>query len=552
MTILTLNRKQLEAKIGKITKEVEEKITLFGTPIETINEHEISVEVFPNRPDLLSLQGFSRSLLQYLGKGKLASFKVLPPEKNYKVIVDKSVKQVRPFTVCAIAKGLILTDEKIKEIIDIQEKLHGSYGRNRKKLAIGIYPLEQIKLPIKFLAKKPEEIKFQPLEFPREITAKQILSQHPTGREYGNLLKDAEFFPIFQDADNQILSMPPIINSHKTGKVTEKTKDIFIECSGFDKEYLKKTINMIASTISDLGGKIYQMEIQDSKTELSPNLEPEKMPFSIESINKNLGLKLSEKEIKTNLEKMGICYEKIKTQSYALIPCYRTDILHEIDLVEEVAIAYGYENFESELPKISTIAEENKTSITKRKIAEILAGLGLLEISTFHLSTKEKQFKRLSIKEFTKEIIEVIESKTENNILRNSLLAQSIATLSENTDSEYPQKIFELGRVFENDEKSSTGISEREKLCISLAYEKANFTEIKQILDYLMRMLNKKYEIKESDHDSFIKGRIGEIIVDKKSIGIMGEIAPIVLKNNKIKMPVATLEIEIESLINTN
>jgi len=545
MTILTLDKKQLESKIGKITKEIEEKITMFGTPIEEITETEISVEVFPNRPDLLSLQGFARSLLQYLGKGKVSKFKVYPPEKDYKVIVEKSVKKVRPFTTCAIAKGLSLNDEKIKELIDIQEKLHASYGRNRKKLAIGIYPLEQIKLPITFLAKKPEEIKFQPLEFPKEINGRQILSQHPTGREYGNLLKDAEVFPIFQDANNQILSMPPIINSHKTGKVTEQTKEVFIECSGFDKEYLKKTINIITTAISDMGGKIYQMEIQDSKRELSPDLEPEKIPFSMEFVNKNLGLNLSEKEIKNYLEKMGIDYEKIKTQSYALIPAYRTDVLHEIDLVEDVAIAYGYENFESELPKISTIAEEDKKSILKKKISEILTGLGLLEISTFHLSTKEKQFKKLSIKEFTKDMIEVIDSKTENNILRNSLLAQSIAILSENTDSEYPHKIFELGTVFENDEKADFGVSEKEKLCISLAYEKANFTEIKQALDYLMRMLNKEYEIKETDHDSFIRGRIGEILVDKKKIGIIGEIAPVVLKNNKIKMPVASLEIEI-------
>lgn len=550
MTILTFNKKQLESKIGKIDDKLRNKIDMFGTPIDLETEGEINIEVFPNRPDLLSMQGFVRAIDAFLGKEKtLKEYKVEKPEKDFKVIIDKSVKQVRPYTACAIVKGLKFDYEKIHEIIDIQEKLHGSYGRNRKKLAIGIYPLEEIKLPIKFLAKKPEEIKFQPLEFPRKINGRQILSQHPTGREYRDLLKDCEVFPVFEDANNEVLSMPPIINSHKTGKVSEKTKDIFIECSGFNKEYLQKTLNMIVCALNEMGGKIYSMEIED-KTEgnwNSPNLENEKLEFSIETLNKTLGLELTKKEIKELLIKMGIGFIKDKDKTFALIPCYRTDILHEIDLSEEIAIAYGYDNFKPEIPEISTIGKENEIGILKRKISEILIGLGLLEISSFHLSTKEKQFKNIGIKEFKDSMIEVIESKTKNNILRSSLFANSIAVLSENSDSAYPQKIFELGKVFYHNNKNRTEIGEEEKLCISLCSEKANFTEIKQILDYLMRMLEIKYEIKETEKEGFIDGRCGSIIVNGSEIGILGEVSPFVLRNNKIKMPVAALEINIES-----
>ncbi|VVB78947.1 Phenylalanine--tRNA ligase beta subunit [uncultured archaeon] len=550
MTVLTLNRKELEKNIGKITKEVEEKISMFGTPVESLTEEEISIEIFPNRPDVLSLQGFSRAFLAFMGKKPgLREYKVEKPEKDYKVTIDKTVKKVRPYTACAIVKNLKLTEEKIKELIDIQEKLHGSYGRNRKKLAIGIYPLEQIKLPITFLAKKPEEIKFQPLDFPKEINGRQILSQHPTGREYASLLKECEVFPVFEDGNSEILSMPPIINSDKTGKITENTKEVFIECSGFNKEYLAKTLNMVVCALSDIGGKIYGMEIIDKEKYLSPNLEPEKLNFSIENINKTLGLNLAEKEIIKNLEKMGIGYLKEKEQSIALIPCYRTDILHEIDLSEEVGIAYGYENFIPEIPQISTIGEEDKTSVLKRKISEALIGLGFIEISTYFLSTKEKQFKNIGIKDFKNEIIEVLDSKTENNILRTSLLSQSVNILSQSSDATYPQKLFELGRIFYSDEKSDTGIGEEESLCISMCDEAANFTEIKQALDYLMRMLDIKYEIREAENPSFITGRCGSIIVNNKPIGIIGEIAPFILKNNKIKMPVASLELDIENLM---
>lgn len=545
MTILTLNKKKLEQEIGKIDEKMQDKISMFGTPIERVTDDEVSIEVFPNRPDLLSFHGFARALVCFLEKPGLKTYKTEKPEKDYKVIIHKSVKEVRPHTACAIVKGLKLDDEKIKELIDIQEKLHSSYGRNRKKIAIGIYPLEAIKLPITFLAKKPEDIKFQPLEFPREINGRQILNQHPAGREYADLLKDKEVFPIFQDANNEILSMPPIINSHKTGKIQESTKEVFIECSGFNLPYLQKALNMIVTAMADMGGKIYAMEIQDKKKYDSPDLEPEKLAFSIENINKTLGLSLPEKEIIKLLEKMGIGYEK----GFALIPAYRTDILHEIDLSEEIAIAYGYDKFIPELPSISTIGEEDKIAILKRKISEILIGLDLLEVSTYHLSTKEKQFKNISIKEFKQMMIEAEESKTENNILRNSLLASSINILSENSDAQYPQKIFELGKVFLNTEKNETGISEKENLCISLCFEKANFTEIKQILDYLMRMLSIEYEIKTIENQSFIEGRCGAIIMNNKEIGVIGEINPTVLKNNKIKMPVASLEMSVEELI---
>ena len=544
MPTITISKEKVKKIIGNLKdEEIDNILNMAELGVEKITNEEIDIEITPNRPDLLSIPGLIRYLNNYFKKSKIKEYKVEKPEKDYKVIIDKTVKKVRPYTTCAIIKNLKFDDEKIKEIVDIQEKLHGSYGRNRKKLAIGIYPLEVIKLPITFKALKPEEIKFQPLELNRVINGRQILSQHSAGRAYGDLLKGKEVFPIFIDSNDEILSMPPIINSHKTGKINEKTKEVFVECSGFNKEYLQKTLNMIVTTLSDMGGKIYSMEIIDGKEKtLSPNLEPEKMKISIENINNTIGLDLSSKEIKNNLAKMGIDYEK----DHALIPAYRTDILHEVDIAEDVAIAYGFDKLIPDIPKISTIGQESKESIKKRKIQDILTGLDLIEISTYHLSTKEKQFKKINLDYKNQPILEVIDSKTENNILRNSLLATNIQILSENSDASYPQKIFEIGPVFYLDEEIDTGVGESLNLAISICYEKANFTELKQILDYLMRMLNLNYEIKPTSHPSFIEGRAGEIIINEKPIGILGEITPIVLKNNKIKMPVATLEINLK------
>ncbi|MBU1136036.1 MAG: phenylalanine--tRNA ligase subunit beta [Nanoarchaeota archaeon] len=545
MANIKIPRKIFEKEVGKLDEKMQDRITMFGTPVEEITNDEFQIEVFPNRPDLLSYQGFKRSFLSFLEKKtKLKEYKINKPEKNYKVNIDSSVKNIRPFTACAIVKRLKLNDEKIKELIEIQEKLHITVGRKRKKVAIGIYPLEKIKLPITFKALEPDKIKFIPLESNREMSGLEILQRHPTGKEYSHLLAGKEKFPIFIDADKNILSMPPIINSQLTGKITEETKEVFIECSGFDFEILSKCLNILVTSLAEMGGEIYQMELLYGKKKITPNLSTEKMKISLENTNKLLGLNINEKELKKLIEKMGYNYDKGLVE----IPSWRTDILHEVDLIEDVAIAYGYENFVPEIPKISTIGEENPRETFKRKFSEILAGLGILEISNYHLTTKKDQFTKMGISEKQeKDFIEVEESKTEYSILRGDLTHYLLKIFSENIDSEYPQKIFEIGKVFELKET----ISETENLAI--AFTPGNFTEIKQVLEYLSKMINIKMEILEPQEitelpNHFIEGRVAEIKIEEKNIGFIGEIHPKILKNWKIRMPVALLEINLEEI----
>jgi len=538
MSNVTFPRKQFEKEIGKLDEKMQNKIAMFGTPLEKFDDNEIEIEVFPNRPDLLSYHGFKRSFLAFLGKQTgLKKYKINKPEKNYIVKIDSSVKDIRPYTACAIVRGLKFDDNKIKELVDIQEKLHQTLGRKRKKLAIGIYPMEKIKLPITFMAMEPDKIKFVPLESDKEMSGLQILQRHSTGREYAHLLAGKAKFPVFVDAKNNILSMPPIINSHLTGKVTDKTNDVFVECSGFDFQTLSKTLNIIVTNLAEMGGKIYQMELQYKNKKVTPNLNAEKMKVEIKNVNELLGLEFKEKEIKNFIEKMGHNYNKGIVET----PPWRTDILHEVDLIEDIAIAYGYENFIPEIPKIATTGEENKKEIIKRKIGEILSGLNLIEVSNYHLTTKREQFRNMSVPE--EKIFEVENSKTDYNLLRKDLTHYLLKILSENVDSEYPQKIFEVGKVFTPKETDN----------LALAVAPANFTEVRQILEYLFRMLNINVKISEPEKipSYFIDGRTVEIKIDENTIGFLGEIHPRILKNWKIKMPVTLFEINLEEIFKT-
>lgn len=538
MALVKFSRKEFE-KFVRIDKKIEQKIAMFGTPLEYINDKEIAIEIFPNRPDLLSLQGYLRAFLTFIGKKKKFEYKVNKPEKNYEVKISSSVREVRPYTSCAIVKNLKFDDEKIKEIIDVQEKIHSTLGRNRKKIAIGIYPLEKIVLPIKFEARNPKEIKFVPLEAKKEMNGFEILKEHPTGREYGYLLQNCKKYPVFVDNAGEILSMPPIINSQKTGKITIDTKDVFIECSGFDFNALKKTLNILVTMLADMGGQIYQMKLDYGlRKEFTPNLEQEKIKIDIKAINKLLGLELNEKQLKELLSKMGHEYNN----SEVSVAPWRIDILHEVDIAEDIAIAYSYDKFIPEIPEISTIGKEDKKERLKRKVAEILIGLNFLEVSSYHLLTRE-DFK----KQGKEELIEVEKSKTDYRFLRSNLLSSLLKILSENVDAEYPQKIFEIGIVFEKNEKREAGIEEKEKLCIVIA--PGNFTDAKQVLEYLRKMLNCIIALEETTIQNFIDGRVGKILVDGKEIGTIGEIHPSVLKSWNLKMPVSSLEIDFDPLI---
>jgi phenylalanyl-tRNA synthetase beta chain len=553
MPTITLSKKALLDACTKkrSDEELKDRISFLGTDLEGITHDEIRVEIFPNRPDLLSQQGFNRAFTSFVGDHTgLRKYTAKKNSKN-KVIIDATVADVRPYTACAIVKGLHCTDTAIKDIIQIQEKLHITYGRNRKRCAIGIYPLEHITLPITYTAKKPEDIIFKPLESTKEMNGLQILSQHPTGKAYGALLEGKKHFPIFIDAAGNILSMPPIINSEKTGRITEKTTEVFVECSGFSYSVVHGALAMIVTALADIGGNIEEMTLHYPKElggeKISPNLHPTEVPFKTNYINNYLGYDFTDKDIKKYLGKMGMGCSGEDGKLIAEVPSYRTDILHPIDLTEDIAIAYGMDNIDAVIPAVATIAQEQPLGKFSRKLREILIGHGLLEIKNYNITSKENQTTKILS---TEEVIQVASAASqEYDTLRRSILPSVFATFERNKHHEYPQNVFEIGEVFSLDEKKETGVSESTHICVALCTEQANYTSIRQILDSLFDALDMQYTIKSREEAHYISGRSGEIIIGKQSIGSIGEIHPQILENYGLPMPVASLELDIRALL---
>lgn len=544
MPTITFSLKDLQNLTGKklTLDEIKELAHYgkgdFGGYDKSTNEVKIDFGD-TNLPYLWSAEGFARLIKGIIGKQKTAKIKI--NKGDYKIIVDKSVSKIRPYIAAFVAKGHKIDDYLIKQIIQLQEKLCENYGRRREKIAIGVYSYKKITFPIYYKSTHPESIKFIPLEFRKEMTQQEILEEHPKGKEYAWILKGFSRYPILTDSKKDVLSFPPIINSSTTGMVEEGDEDLFFEVTGTDLEATLLSTNIFAQALYERGFNIYSVDVKyPNKKITTPHLFNDKIKLRKEQVKQLSGLELKETEIKRLLEKIQYEYNK----GIVKIPCYRKDILHPYDIVEDIAISYGFDKI-SEMPLTSYTVGETKPIISfVDKVREIIIGLNYQEIMSPILTDKATLYEKMNIKDFGTAEIKDYVSKT-YSVVRTWILPVLLEVLSKNKHVEYPQKIFEQGIVAVRKGKE---VNEYERIACVSAHEKADFTEIKQVLDYLLSSLNLKYNIEEIDHDSFIPGRVGRVIVNGKKVAFIGEISPQVIANWNLEVPVVGFELNLSEL----
>ena len=542
MPTVNLDKHKLKELTGIMEdNKLESTMAMFGTDLEKMTEDEVEVEIFPNRPDMLSLEGFAYGLRGFLGKDKgIYNFNI-HEEVIYSASKEKKVEKVRPKLACAVVKDLDLRD-KIDSLMQLQEKLHVTHGRNREKVAIGIHDLDSIEGPFVYTTKDPDT-EFVPLQSNKKMSMKEILTKHDKGIKFKSLVDGFEEYPVWIDSNEEIFSMPPVINSKKT-IVTESTENVFIDVTGTDQKAVEKALNIILLILNEMNGKIYPVDL-DGKT--YPDLDPRNMKIYPRQIKRKLGIDLDQEDVVNYLERMGhgasVKDESIKVK----IPSYRTDVLHADDLIEDVAIAYGYNNFDREIPDISTVGKENPIIKFKRNLRDLMIGLGFLEVKNYYLSNKTKLFKKMNTR-----VQEVVEAENalseEHSCLRNWLLPSIMETLGKNQHRKYPQKIYEIGKTVQLNPDEPTGTEEIYKMSGAMSGENFGFTEIKQVLKAVFKNIDLEFDVEPSEHDSFIDGRSGSILVDNQKIGIIGEIKPEVLLNWDIKVPVSAFEIDVEKI----
>ncbi len=553
MVMTTISYSALIAAIGKEVSLEELRVALFdlGMELKSREDDDLAIEIKAERLDLLSLQGLARALKSFLGLSpSYPQYAV--HQSDYVVKISDSVKAVRPYTVCAIIKNLVVTDEILKEVINVQEKLHVTLARGRVRGAIGIYPLENITLPILYTAAKPQDIRFVPLGESQEMHGLQILQQTETGKAYAHLLEGKDVFPYFVDATGEVLSMPPIINSEKTGRVTENTRDLFIECSGFEKKLLHELLTNLVTMFADMGGDIYSMRLvyEDGSVEQTPNLLPLQRTFRFSSFKKLIGIELSQEDIKSLLIKMMFEVVSIDGDVWSVrAPAFRADLWHEVDILDDIARAYGYNNLPLTLPNVASIASELPLSRLREDLSEVMVGFGFLETYTFALTSIQDQLTNMLINQEQLSFVPISNGNETQNMLRVSLIPEQLKALANNRNRSLPQKIFEGAYVVLSDDSSDVKSTNMMHLTALITDKIANFTQIRQILDALVLSCGKYVDVIPMSHPSFMEGRTGQVLLDGVPIGIIGELHPQVLVNFGLQTPVAAFEIKLKYLL---
>ncbi|MCD6542364.1 MAG: phenylalanine--tRNA ligase subunit beta, partial [Thermoplasmata archaeon] len=367
--------------------EFLERFPLIGCEIERVEGDDISIEIFPDRPDMNSVEGIARAARAFFGIEKgLKTYKI--EKSDVTTYIDEGVKEVRPVIVTALVKNVEMSDELISSLMQLQEKLHMGIGRNRKKIAIGVHDFDRVKPPFKYKAVNPESVRFVPLNFEEEMSLSEILKKHPKGIEYAHLLDGKEKYPLLVDKDENVLSFPPIINGILT-QVTPYTENIFIDITGMDEQTAKLALNIVCTALAERGGEIYTTKVIDAGEEkLYPDFTPEEMFINRDYAESVIGLKLDGVEIKESLLRMGYDVEILQDRIKVKIPPWRGDILHEIDIVEDIAIGYGFDRLTPQNPRYLTYGKPLEKNKLVDKMRTILIGLGFYEVETLTLSNE--------------------------------------------------------------------------------------------------------------------------------------------------------------------
>jgi len=523
--------------------------------VESLEGNAVSIEVKDsNRPDIWAVEGMARALRGYLGVGRTKEIR-LAGRSNLKVVIDKRVKPIRPFISTAIVKGLQPTDEALKSWINLQEKLDQTYGRKRRRASIGFYQADLIQSPLSYTVANPDIITFAPLGSENKQSLRDIVENHPKGAEYGEIISQFETWPILVDGADNVLSLPPVINSNDLGRITTETKNILIEVTGTNAETVHNTLKIVVSTLAERGGKIYScLEIYpygSPRRFVSPDLSPTRAQLRLSYINTLLGTSLTLKEASRLAERAGYRVRIATGDTIQLeISCYRTDIMHSVDIIEDIAIAMDINKLKPVWPKIWTVGNFAKETDETESVGETMIGLGFQEVLTYALTSPAVVSN--NVQSIDGKLVELLNPRmTTHTVVRSWLLPSLLEILSHNTHVDYPQRIFEIGPYISRGENLIHPIQESRKLAAVTIHANAGFTEIRSSFDALAQNKGRSFQIKETEHPSFLSGRCGAITSDGTEVGVIGELNPRVIKSWGLNLPAAAFEMEMSALFLT-
>mmetsp|Transcript_1844 Transcript_1844/g.2374 ORF Transcript_1844/g.2374 Transcript_1844/m.2374 type:complete len:602 (-) Transcript_1844:48-1853(-) len=528
------------------------------------------IEIPANRYDLLCIEGIARALKIFLGKDSVPQYKVNTPQKLEQMIVKPEVLKIRPHVVCAILRGFKFNEKNYKSFIDLQEKLHQNVCRKRTLVSIGTHDLDTIKGPFTYEALPPSEIKFAPLNNTTVMDGNQLMAHLDNDhhlKQYLHIIRDSPVYPVIYDSNRIVLSLPPIINGNHS-KITLNTKNVFIEVTATDATKAEVVLNTICAMFSEYCEDKYSAEsveivLANGSKKVLPEFTPRLVEVAPHYINSSVGVNLPADEMAKIVSKMGITASvKSPELLQVAVPITRSDVFHACDVMEDVAIAYGYNNIKMENPKTQTVGKTQPLNKVSDLIRTEVALAGFTEILTFALCAKEELYKLMRRPDDGLCVTITNPQTKEFQVPRTCLLVSALKTLANNKDHSLPVKIFELSDVVLKTDKTDVGARNERRLVAVVCDKASAFEVVHGLLDRVMLMLrvawsgakdnnNTKhtYYLQPGEDPAFFPGMCANVIFDNQKIGTVGVLHPEVLKNYGIPNPCSVFEINIEPFV---
>ncbi len=513
-----------------------------------------------NRPDLWSTAGLARQLR--LGGGAAMPewrFATAPASEDKTILVDASVRDVRPFVMGFRAYGRKIDDDSLRDLIQTQEKLCWNYGQKRKAIAMGIYRYSLISWPVHYTT-RPGSFSFAPLGGDGEMSLDRIITDHPKGQEFGHIVADGPAKPMLLDNDGKVLSFPPIINSAVIGAVEIGDDDLFVEVTGTALEPLRLTCNIVACDLEDLGftvepvKAIYPEDTGHGTEIVVPARFQEAVRAEISAINTLLGTDWSGARMAEAARRMGpevrISNDGIELLAEPAI--YRNDYLHPVDLAEDVMMGAGMDSFEPQLPEDFTVGRLTPSEEASRHVRRILPGLGYQEMIFGYLGSADAYITRMRPdpaheSDLDRQIVRIDNPMSESyEFVRNSPLPSLLHSEASSGHAAYPHRMFEIGKVVRLDSDDPTGSRTWTTVGLSISDSTADFNELNSHIAALLYYLGVEHVLRASDDPRFLPGRRADIVVREQCVGVLGEIHPGVLENWGIGLPVVAGELILE------
>ena len=548
--------------------DVDHRLPLLGTDIDRCDEETLDIEIFPNRPDLLSAETLSLAMRGFLHNQETLSSESLD-SSGIELDVEPELSTIRPIILGAVVRGLEMKDDEemddfIKQLMDHQEKLHFALGRGRRRASIGVHDLHTLQPP--FVVKAVNRThSFVPLAMTEPMTIDDILTTHPKGVDYAHLLEGMDQVPIIEDAKGKVLSFPPIINGAHT-TVQSSTRDLFIDVTGWDRRACESCLMLVALQAKERGGTIETIQINDcnGKEEVLPNWTPVHHRVPARLVSTILGRELSDDELHNAMIRMGGTFtgrtpakaDEVSDDGSMQfagdgedmldfdMPRWRFDLLHPVDIVEDLAIGHGYEDLGNDVPKAPMNAIPRSDDHLRRRIRTSMQGMGFMQIQSLTLSNDEDQFDRMRWKPFNA-ITRITNPITlEHTMMRHFLLPGLLRLLASNRHHDLPQSVYELGTVV-RDHKNM------DRLAFLTAERSGGFAAIRGRIQAFLRDIGAEdiaIEALPDNEGPWLAGRAARVLLNGEWVGCFGEIDPEISQTFELLVPLNGAEFDVEAL----